>query len=48
MTTKNKPQFKNKKSPRKANPVAKYGPRVNRPKIFKVKKFTGPQKEEWE
>jgi len=48
MSTQNKQKNRDKKSPRKANPVAKYGPRVNRPKIFKVKKFTGPQKEEWE
>jgi hypothetical protein len=47
MTTKNKPQFKNKKSPRKANPIAKYGPRVNKPKIIQGKKFPGPNQEEW-
>lgn len=29
------------------NPIAKYGPRVNKLKIIQGKKFQGPKQEEW-
>jgi hypothetical protein len=40
ITTKNPPQ--------NFNPIAKYGPRVNKPKIIPMKKPKGPQREEWD
>ena len=30
------------------NPIAKFNPRVNRPKVFIPKRFQGPEKEEWD
>jgi hypothetical protein len=45
---KNKKQKITKKTPPKnSNPIAKYGPRVNKPKIIQGKKFPGPNQEEW-
>jgi len=37
-----------KKLPRNPNPIAKYGPRLNKPKIIQGKKSQGPKPEEWD
>ena len=34
--------------PHHRNPIAKFNPRVNRPKVFVSKRFQGPEKEEWD
>jgi hypothetical protein len=47
MSKKTKPKPTDKKPPQKPNPIAKYGPRVNKPKIIQGKKFPGPNQEEW-
>tara|TARA_R110002020_G_C16000275_1_gene750175 strand:+ start:79 stop:222 length:144 start_codon:yes stop_codon:yes gene_type:complete len=46
MKNKNK-KYTTKKSPNNFNPIAKYGPRVNKSKIIPRKKFQGPKQEEW-